>query len=392
MIMEAIDSVGAASPIGGTVMVVDDDPASLRLMEEILRLPRYKVQSFQEGRIALTAASKSPPDLVILDIKMPGISGYEVCNRFKSSPKLSKIPVIFLSALTAPADRLRGFRFGAVDYISKPLQFKDARARVDAHLRLRHVQRKSETDNCLLRKRIHLQLREIADAKVETVFAIAKMAEARDGQTGRHMERVQTFCRLLAVGLSKVEKYKPSIDRSWIRNVYQASPLHDIGKIAISDRILLKPGALTPEEFAIMRTHAAIGAQTLQLLHRRYPGNEYLEVGIEIARSHHEWWDGSGYPDSLAGEEIPLCARILALADCYDAIRSKRCYKPAISHDETCSIIIGDSGKHFDPAVVAVFSELADRFRKVWKQMNTIPSPGTQMAGPSFAPLQNRPF
>jgi len=372
--MEAIESL-AASPerpaIRGSVMVVDDDPASLKLMEKILQpRSRYEVRSFSRGRMALTAASERPPDLILLDIKMPEMTGYEVCERLKSSAQLSGIPVIFISALNAPEERLRGFRFGVVDYVSKPFQFEELQARVDTHLRLRSLQQKSEKDNYFLQEMVQTQIKTIAGARVETVFAIAKLAESRDDQTGRHLERIQTLCRLMAVGFSELTKYKTTVDSSWIRTLYYSSALHDIGKVAIPDRILLKPGPLTPEEFAIMKTHAALGAQTLRTLHGRYPDNELIEIGIEIAQSHHERWDGTGYPDGLAGEVIPLRARILAVADCYDAIRSRRCYKPAIPHDETCAIILQESGKHFDPTVTAVFSELAGTFQDMWRQMD----------------------
>jgi putative two-component system response regulator len=233
--MEAIDSLAATPPRSateGAVMVVDDDPASLRLIEEILRpRSRYEVRSFTRGRLALTAASDRPPDLILLDIKMPEMTGYEVCERLKSSEQLSGIPVIFLSALNAPEDRLRGFRFGVVDYISKPFQSEEVQARVDTHLRLRRLQKKSETESCTLQEMVQTQVQKIADAQIETVFAIAKLAEARDDQTGRHLERVQTLCRLMAVGFGELTKYKSTVDDSWIWKLYHSSPLHDIGKV-----------------------------------------------------------------------------------------------------------------------------------------------------------------
>jgi putative two-component system response regulator len=281
-------------------------------------------------------------------------------------------PGHFLSAMNAPEDRLRCFRAGGVDYVSKPFQFEEVQARVDAHVRLRRLQQEIQTDNCRLQELVQIQVKKIADAQMETLFAIARLAEARDDETGRHVERVQAFCKLLAVGLSEHPEYKITVGSAWISNIFHASPLHDIGKVAIPDRILLKPGPLTPEEFAVMKTHAVLGSQTLKTVHESYPDNDFIEMGIEIARSHHEWWDGTGYPDGLAGDEIPLCARILAVADCYDALRSRRSYKAAVLHDETCEMILRDSGKHFDPAVTAVFSALGDRFQDVWKQMETV--------------------
>jgi len=377
--MQATDSLVATpeSPaFRGTVMVVDDNPINLKLMGEMLRSGGYHVRSFPRGRMALAAATEKPPDLILLDINMPEMTGYEVCQRLKSSPQLSDIPVIFLSAMNAPEDRLRCFRSGGVDYVSKPFQFEEVQARVDAHVRLRRLQQEVERDNFRLQELVQIQVKKIAAAQMETLFAIARLAEARDDETGKHVERVQAFCKLLAVGLSEHPKYGSAVGSAWIRNIFHASPMHDIGKVAIPDRILLKPGALTPVEFTTMKSHALLGAQTLQSVHDKYPENDFIEMGIELARSHHEWWDGTGYPDGLAGEAIPLCARVLAIADCYDALRSKRSYKPALPHVESCAIILQDSGKHFDPVLTGVFSELADAFEDVWKRMDAGPATG----------------
>ncbi len=375
--MKTMDSFAAAragADIPGAVMVVDDNPTNLKLMEEILGSRGYKVYSFPRGRMALAAAREQPPDLFLLDINMPEMTGFELCSQLKSTALLSEIPVIFLSAMVALEDRLQAFRSGGVDYISKPFQFEEVQARVDAHVRLRRLQLAMEADNCRLEELVRIQVKKTADAQMATLFAIAKLAETRDDETGRHLERVQTFCGLLAVGLDNYPKYKTAAQSAWIRNIFHSSPLHDIGKVAIPDRILLKPGRLTPEEFAIMKTHTAIGSQTLAVVQDKYPDNEFIAMGIDAARSHHERWDATGYPDGLAGEEIPLCARILAVADSYDAIRAKRCYKPAIPHDEACAIILEDSGKHFDPVVIAAFSELKDAFRDVWNRMDIVPN------------------
>ncbi len=353
----------------GTVMVVDDNPANLTLMERMLLSRGYEVRSFPRGRMALQAAREEPPDLILLDINMPEMSGYEVCDRLKSDPRLSGIPVIFLSAMNDPEDKLLGFRAGGVDYVSKPFQFEEVQARVDAHVRLRRLHLRVEIDNRRLHELVDLQIRKIADSQMETIFAVAKLAEARDDETAMHLERVQAYCRLLATGLSAHPRYRSTVGSAWIGNIYHASPLHDIGKVAIPDRILLKPGKLTTEEFEIMKTHTVVGAQTLRSVHEKYPDNAFIAMGIEVARSHHEWWDGAGYPDGRAGDEIPLSARIVAVADCYDAIRSRRRYKPAVPHAETCAIILGESGSHFDPGVMAVFTELADTFRDVSERM-----------------------
>jgi putative two-component system response regulator len=355
----------------GVVMVVDDNPANLKLMEMMLESRGYEVRSFPAGRLALTAACEAPPDLILLDINMPEMTGYEVCEQLKASPPLAGIPVIFLSSLNAPEDRLRAFRSGAVDYISKPFQAEEVQARVETHVKLRHWQDRIESDNRRLQDLVQAQVERIAAGHIATIFAIAKLADARDGETGGHLERIQTFCRLLAHGLSRHPDYKTVIDPTWIGNIYHSSPLHDIGKVAIPDRILLKPGALTPDEFEVMKTHTTLGAQTLRAVQARYPDNGFIRMGIAIAQSHHERWDGAGYPDGLREEQIPLSARILAVADCYDALRSRRRYKPPVSHDETCAIILENGGRQFDPAVTAVFGELAEMFGDVRDGMDT---------------------
>lgn len=360
---------GEVTP-AGVVMVVDDNPANLKLMEEMLRPRGYEVRSFPRGRMALAAASQRPPDLILLDINMPEMTGFEVCEKLKADEQLSKIPVIFLSALNALEDRLQGFRCGGVDYISKPFQFEEVQARVDAHVRLRRFQNRIESDNRRLNELVQIQVKRIADGHLAAIFAIAKLAETRDDQTGKHLERIQTFCHLLADSLNRQGPHKNRIDSAWIEDLVHASPLHDIGKVAIPDGILQKPGKLTAEEFAVMKTHTTLGAQTLRAVYERFPDNNLIAMGIDIAQSHHERWDGTGYPDGLRGEKIPLCARILAVADCYDALRSKRCYKSAVGHDETCAIILAGSGTQFDPVVTAVFEELSETFRDVRNVMD----------------------
>jgi putative two-component system response regulator len=300
---------------------------------------------------------------------MPEMDGYQVCELLKSDERLSDVPVIFLTALNTLDDKLRGFRCGGADYVSKPFQIEEVQARVQTHIQLRRLQRAIETDNNRLQTLVSAQVKKIADAQMETIFAIARLAEARDDETGRHLERIQTFCGLLATGMSERPRHRDVIDSVWIQNLVHASPLHDIGKVAIPDRILMKPGRLSPDEYEIMKTHAALGAGTLRKVHERYPDNQFIGMGIRIAQHHHEWWNGAGYPDGLAGETIPLCARILSVADCYDAIRSKRCYKPAMPHEDACAIICRESGTHFDPHIVAVFGECRDAYRQAWDRL-----------------------
>jgi putative two-component system response regulator len=303
--------------------------------------------------------------LFLLDINMPEMSGYEACEQIKSSEQLAQIPVIFLSALNSLEDRLRSFHYGGVDYIAKPFQFEEVRARVDAHVRLRRFQNRLEDDNRRLEELVRIQVNRIAEGHTATIFAVARLAEARDTQTGKHLGQIQRLCCLLAEAVSRSGTCHHAIDQAWVDNIVQASPLHDIGKVAIPDGILQKPGKLTAEEITVMQTHTTLGAETLRAVYNRFPHNDLIRMGIELALCHHERWDGTGYPTGLRGEEIPLSARILAVADCYEALRSKRCYKPSVPHEEACAIILGAAGTHFDPQVVAVFAELSETFRQV---------------------------
>jgi len=349
------------------ILLVDDTPANLHMLSDLLRAEGYRTRSARSGEMALRAASTQCPDLVLLDVMMPGMDGYEVCRRMKSAPELAGVPVIFLSALAETEDKVEAFAVGAVDYVTKPLQIDEVRARVKTHLRLRRLQLEIEQNNRELERRVEAQVREIADSQMATIFAMARLAESRDDETGTHLERVRAFCHLLVTGLAtRCPHY--GIGADYIRDVVHASPLHDIGKVAISDTILLKPDRLTPAEFEIMKTHTTLGARTLESVRDEYPGNGFVTVGIDIAQSHHEWWDGSGYPDGLAGEEIPLSARVMALADVYDALRSERVYKPAIPHDESCKIIWEEGRLHFDPDVVGVFFELEGEFDRVVRE------------------------
>jgi putative two-component system response regulator len=339
------------------IMVVDDQPVNLRLMEQVLSGQGYGVRSFPRGRLALAAAAQKPPDLILLDVTMPEMDGFEVCRRLRSDAALSAIPVIFLSALEETEDKLAAFKSGGFDYVTKPFEPEEVRARIETQLKLRDLQAAVERHNRELEQVVKQQVREIAAAQMATIFALAKLAESRDRETGRHLERVQRLCRLLATEVRKCPKYSGRITEDYVCDIFHASPLHDIGKVAIPDSILLKPGELTPEEFAIMKTHTTLGAETLEFVLEKHPANAFVRMGIEIARSHHEKWNGSGYPQGLSGDEIPLSARIMAVSDCYDALRSQRRYKKAKSHEESRDLIVRDSGNHFDPAIVSAFCD-----------------------------------
>ncbi|SMC68461.1 putative two-component system response regulator [Desulfocicer vacuolatum DSM 3385] len=352
-----------------TIMVVDDTPANLRLLQNMLQTKGYRVVAFPSGRMALKAAGRKPPDLIMLDIMMPDMDGFEVCRNLKADRVLKEIPVLFISALSDSADKVRAFSSGGVDYVTKPFQLEEVLARVETHLHLRRLQLELKHQNLYLENLVQEKIQEISISHLATIRSLSKLVESRDDDTGHHIERTMAFNRVLAKKLKEMPLYKDRITDVYIYNLYHASPLHDIGKVGIPDHILLKPGRLTLEECEVMKTHTVIGAETLEAARSRYPNNDFVNLGIDIARSHHEKWDGSGYPDGLAGEDIPLCARIMAISDVYDALRSIRPYKPGFDHGKACGIILEGRGQHFDPDLVKAFMEVHEQFYMIHDRM-----------------------
>ncbi|MEI6450332.1 MAG: HD domain-containing phosphohydrolase [Actinomycetes bacterium] len=349
-----------------SILIVDDAAANLELLSELLGGRGYEPRPALSGEHALMAAQADPPDLVLLDVDMPGMDGYEVCRRLKADTRLKDIPVIFVSAIfTQAEDKVKALSLGAVDYVTKPFQAEEVYARVETHLRLRSLQVEVERHSRDLEDLVQQKVEEIVSAQMATIFALAKLAEYRDDDTGRHLERVGTYCRILAEEMRRAPKYAAVCTDQHIDNLERAAPLHDIGKVAIPDAILLKPGKLTAEEFEQMKRHTTLGADTLRAVLAEYPSNAFLVMGIEIAQSHHEKWDGGGYPQGLAGEAIPLAARIMAVADVYDAVRSKRSYKPAMPHAAAREVIVDGRGSQFDPVVVDAFAARADELAAV---------------------------
>ena len=348
-----------------SILVVDDDPQNLRILSAMLRRRGLVSRPTTSGRLAIEAARSDPPDLILLDVRMPDLSGFEVCERLKSDPATSGIPVVFLSGLAGTDDKVQAFDAGGVDYIAKPFQEREVIARIETHLELRALQTALEEQNSALEQRVARQVRDLTASQQATIFALAKLAEARDDETGRHIERVREGARVLAEQLHAAGRHRDELDAELVALIHETASLHDIGKVGVPDAVLLKPGKLTPEEFAQMQRHAVLGGETLSDVLRLYPGARYLAVGAEVARSHHERWDGRGYPDGLAGRAIPLSARIVALADFYDALTSDRPYRRAMPHDAVCAMIREHRGAHFDPDVVDAFAEVEAVFRRL---------------------------
>ncbi len=308
----------------GGILVVDDEPAELRLLAGVLRRGGFVPRPVTSGRLAIEAAVLAPPALVLLDVRMPGMSGTEVCRWIKQHERLRDIPVMFISGLDDIDDKVEAFRAGGVDYICKPFQEQEVLARVRTQLQLRQLQLQLVSHNLHLEQRIADQVKMATASQVATIFALAKLAETRDDDTGQHVGRVQTFSRMLAERMRETGSHAAQLTPSFIDTLFQTASLHDIGKVGVPDAVLLKPGPLSPEEFEVMKKHCELGAATLASVLTRHPDNQFLRMGVDVARSHHEKWDGRGYPDGLQGKTIPLAARIVAVADVYDALTSDR--------------------------------------------------------------------
>lgn len=356
--------MSTASKTNETVLVIDDSPEILLIINELLKKD-YRIKAANSGEKGLRLAREEPiPDLILLDIMMPGINGHEVCRTLKADRSTRDIPVIFLTAMHNECDEEQGLELGAADYIGKPISGPILRARVKTHLAMKQSADYIRDKNVFLIGEVSKRARELEFIQDVTILALASVAETRDNETGNHLRRTQHYVRLLAEHLQRHPRFSLSLTRTNIELIYKSAPLHDIGKVGIPDSILLKPGRLTAEEFTVMKTHAALGREAIehaeQQMGRSAP---FLTFAKEIAGSHQEKWDGSGYPEGLAGEQIPASARLMAVADVYDALVSERPYKKPMSHDAACEIITKGSGTHFDPNVVDAFLFLHLEFK-----------------------------
>ena len=352
-----------------TVLVVDDTPDNLSLMSGLLK-DDYKVKVANNGEKALKiAASDAPPDLILLDIMMPGMDGYEVCQALKFNPATRDIPVIFLTAKAEVEDEKKGLELGAVDYLTKPVSPPIVMARVKNHLALKSHADFLRNKSDYLELEVAKRTREVMAIQDVTILAMASLAETRDSDTGNHIRRTQFYVKVLADKLKTNTRFGAMLTDTYINMLFKSAPLHDIGKVGIPDRILLKPGRFEPHEFEIMKTHTTLGRDAIEHAEQQLGMNvEFLNMAKEIALSHQEKWDGSGYPQGLAGDVIPLSARLMAIADVYDALISRRVYKEGMPHEKAVSIIVESKGTHFDPDMVDAFIELQDEFRAIAKR------------------------
>ena len=317
------------------LLIVDDEPQNLQLMRQVLSRD-YQLAFATDGKKALDAVAKHRPDLILMDVMMPGMDGYQVCQKLKTDPRWAAIPVIFVTAMSDVKDESEGFDAGGVDYITKPIKAPLVRRRVKTHLSLVNID-------------------ELEKTRLLIIQRLGRAAEYKDNETGLHVIRMSHYCLIMAQKMGRPE--------NWCELILHASPMHDVGKIGIPDRILLKPGPLNGEEWVLMKQHSAMGAE---IIGEHNTG--LLAMAASIALNHHEKWDGTGYPAGLKGEDIPLHSRIVAISDVFDALTTKRPYKQAWPLDETLELMKSQTGKHFDPGLIPVFMDSLDDILAVKKR------------------------
>ena len=355
------------------VLIVDDEPPNQLILEDLLA-PHFAVQIAGNGRQALALLKATAQiDLILLDILMPEMDGFEACQQIKADPRLQDIPVLFLSSLTSASDEEHGLSLGAEDFIHKPFSPAVVLARVRCHIELAHSRKLLRQRNADLEQQVQERTRALVHetqlvmrAQESTIKSLCALAELRDNETGNHIRRTQNYVRALATRLRESPRFAAALSEETIALLFMSAPLHDIGKVAIPDAILLKPGKLTAEEWVVMKKHALYGRDALIQAEQEVGDPvSFLRCAREIAYGHHEKWDGSGYPQGLSGEAIPLSARIMAVADVYDALISKRVYKPKMPHERAVEIIQQGRGKHFDPDIIDALMDVVDEFHVI---------------------------
>ena len=352
---------------GSLLLIVDDVPANLSVLGDLLHDAGYQVKAATSGRAALRYATQSPqPALVLLDVMMPDMDGYQVLAALREDPTTRNIPVIFVTALDNARDEERGFQHGAADYIAKPIKPDVVLARVRSQLLARLAGNWLRDQNATLEAEVTRRMEENELIQTVSIRALAHLAETRDPETGNHILRTQGYVRLLATLLQDHPRFAPTLDDTYIKMLAHSAPLHDIGKVGIPDSILQKPGKLTGDEWEIMKTHSRLGSDAIEAAERDIDKPvEFLALAKEIAHWHHERWDGKGYPDGLAEEAIPLSARLMTLADVFDALISRRVYKEAMAFDEVRAIIYSERGRQFDPDAADAFLAAFDQFTAI---------------------------
>ncbi|MCF6249712.1 MAG: response regulator [Methylococcaceae bacterium] len=353
------------------ILIVDDERFYINVLVDLLK-DKYKLYIAKSGEQALTRIKSNQPDLILLDIMMPDMDGYQTCIKIKKNPLWTSIPIIFLTGKTDQEAEAKAFDFGAVDFICKPITPATVKARIKTHLSLLKTRKALEKQNQFLEQKVRERTHEIELTQEAAIYSLSLLAEARDQETGEHIQRTQQFVKLLAQKLQTHPKYQSFLDDKTIEILFKSAPLHDIGKIAVPDHILKKPGKLTAEETLEMQKHTIYGGDAISKAEKLSGSSSFLTFAREIAYAHQEKWDGSGYPKGLKGNQIPISARLMALADVYDALVNKRVYKPAFSHKDAVDYINQQKGLHFDPDMVNAFIEIESEFKAITQHFNAV--------------------
>jgi putative two-component system response regulator len=346
-----------------TILVIDDTPDNLSLVSALLK-DIYKVKVANHGEKGFKiATSENPPDLILLDVMMPDIDGYQVCRQLKANAATCDIPVIFLTAKSEEDEEQKGLELGAVDYITKPISPSIVLARIKTQLQLKAAADFLKDKAAYLEEEVVKRTQEVMAIQDVTILAMASLAETRDSDTGNHIRRTQHYVKVLAEKLKPNPRFTAYLTDNNINTLFKSAPLHDIGKVGIPDCILLKPGRFEAHEMEIMKTHTTLGRDAIQQAENALGiAVEFLTIAKEIALCHQEKWDGSGYPEGLSGDNIPVSARLMAVADVYDALVSRRVYKEGMPHEKAVQIIVEGKGRHFDPDMVDAFVEIHEEF------------------------------
>jgi len=351
-----------------TILAIDDTPANLSLINGLLK-DSYRVRVANSGERGLALATTEAPDLILLDIMMPGLDGWDVCRQLKADSRTEHVPVIFLTSRVDAEDERKGLELGAVDYITKPINPPVLMARVKSQLAVKASADFLRDQNLYLEQEVARRTLEIRDIQDVTILTMASLAETRDNETGNHILRTKFYVQALAQHLQNHPRFSGYLTDEIIEALLKSAPLHDIGKVGIPDRILLKAGKLDPDEFEIMKTHTTLGRDAIESAEQRLGKSvPFLRCAKEIAFSHQEKWDGSGYPQGLSGDAIPISARLMAVGDVYDALISHRVYKPAFSHEKAVGIMQEGRGTHFDPDILDAFVTIQGEFNSIAKR------------------------
>lgn len=345
------------------ILIVDDVNANLVVLTEMIRNAGYIARPVINARQAMNAIEALEPHLILLDISMPEMDGFEFCTLLKKDIKTRDIPIIFISALNSSEDKIRGFQLGAVDYISKPFEAEEVHLRINTHLKIYKMQQELEIYNKKLYKIINDQIHKIYDEQKNILYAMARLSAMKESTRRAHLDNVGKNSKLLSLSMQLSPRFKDDITNSFIDSIELAAPLHDIGKLAIRDEVLLKTSDLSAEDRVLINSHTELGADILREIYSYNEHNEFIKMAIDIAEYHHEKWDGSGDPKGLKGAEIPLCARIVSVVNKYDNLMNDRCYKSAYTHEESMDFINKQAGISFDPDIVTIFNKIQKQLK-----------------------------